>query len=90
MGGLWYWYWYDVTADTDPAGLIYNNAALPDCDPEIDECIEPEASIAPVILEGRATEEAMSRCAAEFRSFNAKTGTYVTYRGEVRICPYLE
>ena len=88
-GGLWYWFWYDVEADDDPAVLVYSDAALPDCDPEMDECVEPEV-IAPAILEGRATEEAMADCAAEFRSFDARTGTYVTRQGEVRVCPYLE
>ncbi len=32
----------------------------------------------------------MQRCADTFRSFNPNTGTYVTYQGEIRICPYLE
>ena len=89
-GGLWYWYWYDVVADTDPAVLVYDDAALPDCDPEVDECVEPEAVADPAIPEAGAAEEAMRRCAATFRSFDAETGTYVTYRGEVRRCPYLE
>ena len=89
-GGLWYWYWYDVSADSDPAAIVYS--VLPECDPDSDECIETEsdAIIAPAILEGRASEEAMAQCAAEFRSFNARTGTYVRYGGEVRVCPYLE
>jgi hypothetical protein len=89
VGGLWYWYWYDVEADDDPAVVEYSNAALPDCDPETDECVEPEV-VAPAILEGRATEEAIADCTAEFRSFDARTGTYVTRQGEVRVCPYLE
>jgi BA14K-like protein len=89
IGGLWYWYWYDVEADDDPALVTYSDPALPDCDPEIDECTEPEV-IAPAILEGRATQEAMADCAADFRSFDARTGTYVTRQGEVRVCPYLE
>jgi len=89
VGGLWYWYWYDVEADSDV--IIYADAALPDCDLETDECIEPEAAlVAPAILEGRATEEDMARCAARFRSFDTETGTYVTFGGEVRVCPYLE
>jgi hypothetical protein len=45
--------------------------------------------IAEAIREGRATEAAMDRCAARFRSFDRRTGTYITYGGEVRICPYL-
>ena len=89
IGGLWYWYWYDVEADDDPTAVVYGDAALPDCDPDIDDCVEPEL-IAPAILEGRATEDAMAHCTAEFRSFDARTGTYVARRGEVRVCPYLE
>jgi hypothetical protein len=91
IGGLWYWYWYDLSADADPDVIIGADAALPDCDLESDECIEPEAAlVAPAILEGGATQEDMARCSARFRSFNTETGTYVTYGGEVRICPYLE
>jgi hypothetical protein len=33
---------------------------------------------------------AVARCAAQFRSFNPRTGTYTTYGGEVRLCPYLQ
>lgn len=33
--------------------------------------------------------DAIARCASQFRSFNANTGTYVTYGGEERLCPYL-
>ncbi len=29
------------------------------------------------------------RCAATFRSFDPADGTYVTYDGETRTCPYL-
>ena len=89
IGGLWYWYWYDVEADEDPAVVVYSDGALPDCDPDTDDCVEPEL-IAPAILEGRATEDAMARCTAEFRSFDARSGTYVARQGEVRVCPYLE
>jgi hypothetical protein len=42
VGGLWYWYWYDVDADQDPQALVYSLDALPDCDPELDECAEIE------------------------------------------------
>lgn len=34
-------------------------------------------------------DDAVARCAARFRSFNVRTGTYVTYDGEERLCPYL-
>jgi hypothetical protein len=90
VGGLWYWYWYDDIADEDPAALIYSEVVLPQCDLDSDDCMEPDAIIAPAILEGRATEEAITQCTTEFRSFDARTGTYVTYGGEVRVCPYLE
>lgn len=33
--------------------------------------------------------DAVARCASRFRSFNVRTGTYVTYEGEERLCPYL-
>ena len=32
----------------------------------------------------------MARCASVFRSFSVYTGTYVTYDGEVRPCPFLD
>jgi hypothetical protein len=89
VGGLWYWYWYDVIADTDPAVVIYPDYALPECDPESDECVEPPL-IAPALLEGRATQEDLDRCAAEFVSFDSRTGTYMATSGEPRVCPYLE
>jgi hypothetical protein len=31
----------------------------------------------------------VARCASQFRSFNVHTGTYITYGGEERLCPYL-
>jgi BA14K-like protein len=88
-GGLWYWYWYDVIADTDPAAVVYPDATLPACDPDGDECVEPPL-VAPALLEGRATQAALDRCAAEFASFDPETGTYVAANGEPRVCPYLE
>ena len=39
------------------------------------------------ILEARATEQAMAQCAAEFKSFDARTVTYVMRAGEVRFFP---
>lgn len=36
-----------------------------------------------------AWRRAMARCYEDFRSFNPRTGTYVTYSGERRLCPYL-
>lgn len=32
----------------------------------------------------------MARCAATFRSFDSASGTYLTFEGETRPCPYLE
>lgn len=37
----------------------------------------------------RADRTAMQMCADRFRSFDWERGTYVTYGGEVRVCPYL-
>jgi hypothetical protein len=45
--------------------------------------------IAAAIREGRARDYDIRRCAYEFRSFDPVTGTYITYEGEERICPYL-
>jgi hypothetical protein len=33
--------------------------------------------------------DAYALCAQQFRSFNPSTGTYTTYGGETRLCPYL-
>lgn len=35
-------------------------------------------------------ETGMARCAASFRSFDPSSGTYVSYDGETRPCPYLD
>ena len=45
--------------------------------------------IAAAIRERRAGDDDMRRCAYEFRSFDPVTGTYITYGGEERVCPYL-
>jgi len=34
-------------------------------------------------------DDAVGRCAAEFRSFNPNTGAYTTYEGQTVLCPYL-
>ena len=47
------------------------------------------ALVAEAIRQGRATDSAMSRCAAQYRSFDHETGTYVGFDGKVRVCPYL-
>lgn len=31
----------------------------------------------------------VARCASQFRSFSVRTGTYVTYEGVEKLCPYL-
>lgn len=33
--------------------------------------------------------DAVARCASRFKSFNVHTGTYITYGGKERLCPYL-
>ena len=38
---------------------------------------------------GRFQDEGLSRCAAQFRSFEPETGYYTTYSGERVLCPYL-
>ncbi|SDO06044.1 BA14K-like protein [Filomicrobium insigne] len=47
------------------------------------------ALIAGAIREGRASSSAIERCEDRFRSFDRRTGTYTTYGGETRVCPYL-
>lgn len=37
----------------------------------------------------RWSEAALDRCEEQFRSFDRRTGTYTTYDGEKRLCPYL-
>lgn len=39
---------------------------------------------------GGFEDDAMSRCAAQFRSFEPQTGYYTTYAGERVLCPYLQ
>jgi hypothetical protein len=41
----------------------------------------------PTYTDGPA--DAIARCEATFRSFDRATGTYTTYEGETRLCPYL-
>jgi hypothetical protein len=47
------------------------------------------AIIAGAISEGRASDGDVERCEDEFRSFNPRTGTYITYEGDEVVCPYL-
>jgi hypothetical protein len=47
------------------------------------------ALIAGAIRESRASESDFDRCRDEFRSFNPRTGTYLTYDGREVVCPYL-
>jgi hypothetical protein len=46
--------------------------------------------VAGAVRENRGRPSDFERCAAQFRSFNPRTGTYTTFAGEVRICPYLD
>jgi hypothetical protein len=39
---------------------------------------------------GRFQDEGLSRCAAQFRSFEPETGYYTTYSGERVLCSYLQ
>lgn len=95
VAGLWYWYWYDVVAEDDPAALAYGLGDLPECYESEDDCAGVGAPtegelVAPAIIEGRATEDLMRQCAERYRSFDARTGTFVAYGGDRQICPYLE
>ncbi len=45
--------------------------------------------VAAAISEHRARHEDMEHCAADFYSFNWRTGTYINRYGEERVCPYL-
>jgi len=45
--------------------------------------------VAAAITEHRARHEDMEHCAADFYSFNWRTGTYINRYGQERICPYL-
>ncbi len=47
------------------------------------------ALIASAIREGRADDRDIRHCAADFRSFDPRTGTYINRDGEVRGCHYL-
>lgn len=47
------------------------------------------AITAAAIAEQRASAANLRRCALEFPSFEAKSGTYVNPDGVVRVCPYL-
>lgn len=46
------------------------------------------ALIAKGVSEASARDR-FARCEAEFQSFDPETGTYITYSGEERLCPYL-
>jgi hypothetical protein len=47
------------------------------------------AIVAAAIAENRASDGAMRRCAANYRSFDPRSGTYIDRNGDVRVCPYL-
>lgn len=49
----------------------------------------PYVALPPVPVGPYGDPDALALCASRFRSFNANTGTYVTYDGEERLCPYL-
>jgi hypothetical protein len=45
--------------------------------------------VAAAISEHRARREDMAHCAADFYSFDPRTGTYIDRWGRERVCPYL-
>jgi BA14K-like protein len=47
------------------------------------------AIIAAEAARSNGYDRAMRRCARNYRSFDRETGTYVTYGGRVKLCPYL-
>ncbi len=47
------------------------------------------AIVAAAISENRASDSAMRRCAANYRSFDPRSGTYIDRNGDTRVCPYL-
>ncbi len=40
-------------------------------------------------IDRAAAEDRIARCESQFRSFDRSSGTYTTYGGETRVCPYL-
>jgi BA14K-like protein len=45
--------------------------------------------VAAAITEHRARREDMAHCAADFRSFDPRSGTIIDRYGRERVCPYL-
>jgi hypothetical protein len=45
--------------------------------------------VAAAVSEHRARHEDMEHCAADFRSFDWRTGTYIDCYGRERVYPYL-
>jgi len=82
---------------TSGFGLAAAAQDVDDTGEVVEERYVVEESAAPVVYfdeddddDADASSDAMQRCAETFRSFDASTGTYVTYDGETRICPYLD
>lgn len=70
-----------VVEDDDETAVFVD-----DDDPAV--LVEDDYVEAPAVV--LADRDGMDRCAATFRSFDPRSGTYVTYGGETRRCPYLE
>ena len=51
---------------------------------------DPPAAVPDDDDDGELQDNAASRCAAQFRSFEPDTGYYTTYDGDRVLCPYLQ
>jgi len=71
-----------VAQEVDEDGYLIEEPAPPIAEIDDDEDDDEEVTL--------ANRDGMQRCADTFRSFDPRTGTYVTYQGETRFCPYLE
>ncbi len=80
---------YVAPAPGDEEGAMINDDddAMDAADSDdMDDAGVPPAAAGPRMAGDR---EAMARCSEQFRSFDPATGTYTTYGGEQRPCPYL-
>ena len=71
-----------VAQEEDEDGYVIEEPAPPIAEMDDEDDDEEEITL--------ANRDSMQRCADTFRSFNPQTGTYVTFQGETRFCPYLE
>jgi len=68
------------------AGIIYSEAYRPRRDRYYDD----EAYDGPYYYPSGYSGDPRTICAQNFRSFEWNTGLYTTYRGEKKLCPYLQ